>query len=36
MLLGRKVVWHPDKGKFLSDNDANRLRSRPMRGPWHL
>ena len=36
MLLGRKVVWDPDKGEFLNDNDANRLRARAMRGPWHL
>jgi myo-inositol 2-dehydrogenase/D-chiro-inositol 1-dehydrogenase len=36
MLLGRKVVWDPERGEFLNDNDANRLRARAMRGPWHL
>lgn len=34
--LGRKLRWNPDTERFLDDDEANRLISRPMRGPWSL
>lgn len=35
--LNRKVVWDPQKERFLGDEEANlRLRARKMRAPWHL
>jgi myo-inositol 2-dehydrogenase / D-chiro-inositol 1-dehydrogenase len=36
MDLGRKVRWNPDTEEFVNDAQANRLRSRAMRGPWTL
>ncbi len=36
MLLGRKLRWDPDKERFISDGEANRMLSRSMRSPWHL
>jgi hypothetical protein len=36
MQLGRPLKWDPDKQEFIGDDMANRLRSRPMRAPWHL
>ncbi len=36
MKLGRKVRWNPGAERFENDPDADRLLSRPMRGPWHL
>ncbi|HCO96709.1 MAG TPA: hypothetical protein DIU00_22685 [Phycisphaerales bacterium] len=36
MLTERKLKWDPDKERFLNDEQANRMLSRPMRGPWHL
>jgi predicted dehydrogenase len=36
MLLRRKLTWDPVKEEFLGDEEANRLRSRAMREPWHL
>jgi len=36
MLLRRKLTWDPVKGEFPGDEEANRLRSRAMREPWHL
>jgi predicted dehydrogenase len=36
MLLGRKLRWNPKKEKFVDDEQANRMLSRSMRGPWHL
>ena len=36
MLTERKLRWDPEKEVFLDDEQANRLLSRPMRGPWHL
>jgi len=36
MKLGRKVKWNPAAEKFVSDPEADRLISRPMRAPWHL
>ena len=35
--LNRKLVWDPQKERFIGDAEANlRLRPRPMRAPWHL
>lgn len=36
MRLGRKLVWDPVKEEFAGDNEANAMRSRPMREPWSL
>jgi len=36
MLVKRKLIWDPVKGEFLGDAEANRLRSRAMREPWHV
>jgi predicted dehydrogenase len=33
---GRPLRWDPTKERFLSDNEANRLRSRAMRTPWRI
>jgi hypothetical protein len=33
---GRKLRWDPTQEQFLDDETANRLLSRPMRGPWTL
>jgi len=34
--LGRPLKWNPDKEEFLGDDEANRMRFRPMRAPWRL
>jgi predicted dehydrogenase len=34
--LGRKLRWDPVKEEFLNDEQANRLRSRAARQPWHI
>lgn len=34
--LGRSLKWDPAKEEFLGDDEANRLRSRPMRAPWRI
>ena len=34
--LGRKLRWDPAKERFLKDDSANAMLSRPMRKPWHL
>ncbi len=34
--LGRTLRWDPQAEAFLGDDEANLLRSRPMRSPWHL
>jgi predicted dehydrogenase len=34
--LGRTLEWDPIKERFLNDQEANRLLSRPGRGPWNL
>lgn len=36
MLLGRKLTWDPTRQEFIGDEQANRLRSRPMRGSWDV
>ena len=32
--LKRNLKWDPSKEEFVGDDEANKLRSRPMRGPW--
>lgn len=34
--LGRPLRWDPSGERFVNDEDANRLRSRSVRAPWHL
>ncbi|MGB9687643.1 Gfo/Idh/MocA family protein [Thermogutta sp.] len=34
--LGRKVRFDPAKEEFIGDEEANRLRSRALREPWHI
>jgi predicted dehydrogenase len=34
--LGRPLRWDPDRERFLDDDMANRLLTRPLRGPWTL
>ncbi|MBN1421184.1 MAG: Gfo/Idh/MocA family oxidoreductase [Planctomycetes bacterium] len=34
--LGRKVAFDPEKEAFIGDEEANRMRSRPMREPWRI
>lgn len=34
--LGRPVRWNPEQEHFVNDQEADRLFSRQMRGPWHL
>ncbi len=36
MQVQRKLAWDPVKECFANDDMANRLLSRPMRGPWSL
>jgi predicted dehydrogenase len=33
---GRTLRWDPMKEEFPGDDEANRLRSRPMREPWRI
>lgn len=33
-LKGRKLKWDPQKERFLNDDEANRMLTRPMRSPW--
>jgi predicted dehydrogenase len=32
--LGRTLVWDPDKGQVVGDDEANKLLARPYRSPW--
>lgn len=34
--LGQKLRWDPEKEEFIDNPEANRMLSRPMRGPWKL
>ena len=34
--LRRKLEWDPAHERVLDDDEANRMLSRPGRGPWHL
>jgi predicted dehydrogenase len=36
MLTGVKLRWDPEKERFVSNDEANRMLTRPMRPPWHL
>ena len=36
MTLGRDLQWDPQKEEFIGDEEANALRSRPLRDPWTL
>lgn len=36
MILGRDLQWDPEKEEFIGDEEANALRSRPLRDPWTL
>lgn len=36
MQLGRKLRWDPQSERFIDNDQANRLLSRPMRSPWRL
>jgi len=36
MRLGRPLKWDPEAEKFVGDEAANQLVSKPMRAPWHL
>jgi predicted dehydrogenase len=34
--LGRRLHWDPAQERFVKDDQANRLLTRPMRSPWQL
>ncbi|MBX3440221.1 MAG: gfo/Idh/MocA family oxidoreductase, partial [Planctomycetaceae bacterium] len=34
--LGRPLEFDPVKEEFLGDEEANRMRSRALREPWHV
>jgi len=36
MLLGQSLKWDVENERFLKNEQANRMLSRPMRKPWHL
>lgn len=35
-MLGRKLRFDPVKEEFIGDEEANRMRGRAMREPWHV
>ncbi len=35
-LLGRKLAFDPVKEEFVGDDEANAMRSRALREPWHI
>jgi hypothetical protein len=35
-MLDRKVAFDPAEEAFLGDDEANRMRTRAMRSPWHM
>ncbi len=36
MVLGRSVKWDPKAERFINDEEAHRMASRPLRAPWCL
>jgi hypothetical protein len=34
--LGRPLEFDPDQVEFKGDEQANRMRSRALRDPWHI
>ena len=36
MLLGRKIIWEPNRQQFTNDHTANRMIRRAIRSPWDL
>ncbi len=34
--LQRKLQWDPDDERFVGDDEANRMLSRPLRAPWKI
>jgi predicted dehydrogenase len=34
--LGQELTWDPARERFVDNEQANKLLSRPMRSPWHL
>ncbi|MHC4744917.1 MAG: Gfo/Idh/MocA family protein [Planctomycetota bacterium] len=36
MRTGRKLKWDPKAERFVNDDDANKLLTKPMRSPWRV
>ena len=36
ILTNTKIQWDPEEQRILNNPAAERLLSRPMRGPWHI